>query len=43
MTIELDRRDLLTGSTRALAGGILAAASGDMFSARGAAVQALAP
>jgi 2-keto-myo-inositol isomerase len=48
VTIELKRRDLLAGSTKALAGGILAAASGGVLSshaeaARGEATQPVAP
>jgi 2-keto-myo-inositol isomerase len=48
VTIELKRRDLLAGSTKALAGGILAAASGSVCSshaeaARAGATQPVAP
>jgi 2-keto-myo-inositol isomerase len=40
VTIELKRRDLLAGSTKALAGGILAAASGGVLSSRAEAARA---
>ena len=40
MTIEFKRRDLLAGSTRALAGGVCAAASGEVFAARSEAARA---
>ncbi len=40
MTIELKRRDLLAGSTAALAAGVWAAASGELFAARSEAARA---
>jgi 2-keto-myo-inositol isomerase len=42
VTIELKRRELLAGSTSALAAGVWAAASGDVFSGRAEAARALA-
>ena len=43
MTIELKRRDLLAGSTKALALGVWAAASADVCSAAAQASQPVAP